>query len=115
MGDAIECRIEQLQLARLPQIGRAVVGMPDVVGVLRGGQQLEEFDGPGAIAGGVAGGLLEHRGRPFAAAETERIRDPRTMAEFRFAANGVQPAHAQQIAQIRNDPFLARFDEPVVV
>jgi hypothetical protein len=113
---AMRSKAESSSSSSLVFRGRACGGFPDGYGWRTASwPAARRLDSPGIPTGGIAGGLLEHRRRPFAAAETERIGDACAMAEFCLAADRVQTAHAQQIPQVGDDPFFARFDEPVVV
>ena len=78
------------------------------------GEQLEVLDGPRAPAGHVARELLEHRDGALGAPVRDRVGHEAALAERR-TLDRQQPAHAEQVADVRHDPLLAGLDEPVVV
>src|SRR6266540_2804272 len=82
--------------------------------VLRRLEELEELDGLRAPAGHVEGELLEHANGPLAPSVAKRVRDVCTLAR---SARGdrIQAAGAEEVSDVRDDPRLARLDEPVVI
>jgi len=85
-----------------------------VIEVLRGGQQLEELDNASGPAAYIAGQLLDHARGAFAAAIVERVRYVSALAES-SGAGGMERADAKQVANVRDNPLLASFNEPVFV
>ena len=108
--NAIERRTDMRQRLPLPQIGRSVYERPDVIHVLAGRQALKELDDMRGPAGHVTCQLLQHRGRAFAAAIGDRMRDLGA-ARDDGGDDAVQWAIANQIADVRDRPFGAGFDD----
>ena len=86
----------------------------DVLRVLRRPEQLKELDGLGPPAGDVVGELLEHGQRPLAPSVRERVGDVAAHAAG-LRADRVEPPHAEQFADVGDDPGVAGLDEPVLV
>jgi hypothetical protein len=110
----LEGSAEQLERRRVADVERAAVGGPYVVHVSRRDEALEELDRAGGPAGEVVCQLLEHRRGPLASPVRERVGDERPLTE-RSGTERQQPSNAQQVADVGDDPLLARLDEPVVV
>src|SRR5262249_37433437 len=85
-----------------------------MVQVLSGVDKLEELYYSSGPIGDIASHLLQHGCRPFAAAVAERVSDEGAGAEGP-SADRLQPTDAQEVADIRRHPFLARLDEPVLI
>ena len=85
-----------------------------MVHVLRGREALEELDRARRPAGDVARQLLEHDRGALAAPVGERVRHVGARADASRRHRPDRP-HAEQIADVRHDPFVAGLDEPVVV
>ena len=97
------------------QVGRAEVRWADVVDVLGGAQQLKELDGPGPPVGHIPRQLFQDRSGALAATVAQRVGDIGAVGIDPGAPDGVQRRHAQQIADIGQDPRIGGFDEPVLV
>jgi hypothetical protein len=112
--DPVEGRSDLLEPLGPAQIRRGMIEQPDVVHVLRRDQMLEELDDARVPPGDVARQLLQHGGCSLAPAKRNgmrhlgaRARDP--------GRNSMQPAIADQVADVRHDPFGAGLDELVVI
>ena len=85
-----------------------------MVHVLRRRQPREELDRARRPAGGVARELLQHDRGALAAAVGDRVGHIRARADP-GRLDRPDRAHAEQVADIGHDPFVAGLDEPVVV
>ncbi len=81
---------------------------------LRRGQQLEKLDRARVPAGDITRQLFEDGGGAFAPAITDRIRHFRARRQL-IRPDRMERAIADQVADIRQHPRRAGFDELVVV
>src|SRR5262249_4393632 len=73
-----------------------------------------ELDRPRPPSGHVVRELLEHRDGALPPPVAERVRDVCAQAPG-ARPDRVQAAHAEQVADVGDDPRVARLDEPVLV
>ena len=115
VGFRAERAVDAVERPGLPQVRRTQGMWPQVIEVLRGRHPLEEFDGAGAPAGGVEGQFFEDERRALAPAQAKGVGDQGARTEGGGAADRVEGAHAEQVADVGDDPVFAGFDEGVVV
>src|SRR5262249_3879453 len=97
-----------------PDVERDDAAAREVIHVLRGGELLEELDGARVPAADVPRELLQHRRRALAAPVGDGVRDLGARAAD-ARRDRVQAAVADQVADVRRDPFCARLDELIIV
>jgi len=85
-----------------------------MVQILQCVEQLEKFHHPGWPVGNIARQPFQHGGRALAAPVLECVGDVRPCGKG-ASADRLQTARPQQIADIRDYPFLACLDKPVLV
>ena len=85
-----------------------------MIQVLRRHEAHEEFDCPCRPPGRVASELFEDDGGSLAPAIRDRVRDVGAQTDVR-RFNRADRSDAEQIADVGDDPVLARLDEPVTV
>jgi hypothetical protein len=109
-----ECRPRTLRLHGVTNVRRACRRGAHMVHVLGRRQTLEELDGARGPPGHIPRKLFQHERRALPPTVGERVRHVCAHTDAgRF--DGVDRPHAQQVADVRHHPLVARFDEPVVV
>ncbi len=115
VGFLAEWAVDAVERPGLPEVRRAQGMRAQMIQILGSRYALEELDGTGAPAGGVEGQFFEDQRRALAPAQAQGVGDERPRAESGGATDGIEGAHAEQVADVGDDPVFAGFDEGVVV
>ena len=114
MRGRFESGAESLERLPLAQIRCVKIRRANVIHELRPLEQLEELDSARVPARDIPRQLLEYTSSPFAPAITNRVRHFRPRCEL-VGRDWMQRAISDQVADVREDPWRAGFDELIVV
>src|SRR6266516_1698979 len=114
MRGRFESGAESLKRLPLTQIRRVEIRQANVIHELRPAEQLEELDCARVPSRDIACELLEYRSGALAPAITDRVRHFRPRCGL-VRPDWMQRAITDQVADVREDPWRAGFDELIVV